>query len=233
MVLKKLHLFDLDDTLIETRPVYQKAQEIAIQMVFPELTSEQLAPRFKKIKFISKAFGSGLVEQYFQAFLVEETTLNSEQKEKALEDLVRIYFSEYWPAIKAKPGAKDWLRLLQSKGLNIGLISNGKVELQNKKLALTGLDEFFPEPVRWVSGAYPPEFKKPSTYMFEKALNHFGSTKEEAIYYGNITGDMLGANLTGMTSFLMGKVEEGLEKIAIADQTFTSWLDLIKEEGKC
>ncbi|MDX2472023.1 MAG: HAD hydrolase-like protein [SAR324 cluster bacterium] len=233
MFSKKLHLFDLDDTLIETRPVYQKAQEIAIQMVFPHLTPAELAPRFKKIKFISKAFGSGLVEQYFSAFLVEEIAMSIPEKQVALTDLVRIYYEKYWPAIKAKPGAKEWLRSLQAKGLYIGLISNGNVELQKKKLALTGLEGFFPESVQWISGAYAPEFKKPSTHMFEEALAHFCLKKEEAVYYGNITADMLGANLSGMSSYLMGKVEDGLEQIAIADKTFTNWCDLTQEGEKC
>lgn len=215
----RLHLFDLDDTLIVTRPAYLAAQDYALQTVFGV---EGLEPRRNRLRYISKTYGSSQVELYLDAFLWEEAASPAE-KQRWKEQWLAAYHERYWLGLTAQPGVAAYLQRLQGQGKFLGIVSNGGRATQDKKILATGLADFFPPEVRWVSGDFAPEHKKPSPYMIQQALTHFGLLPEQACYYGNIAEDMLAARLAGITALRLGAEEDHLPQVAKADQVFLEW----------
>ena len=83
----------------------------------------------------------------------------------------------------------------KKQGYMVGLITNGRHELQYAKLKLTGLLYVFDEIL--VSGDYPAE--KPEKELFLIACEKLGITPDEAVYVGdNRRNDVDGAKGAGM-----------------------------------
>ncbi len=223
----QLHLFDLDDTLIVTRPAYLAAQEFALQTVFG---LEGLEPRRARLRTLSKAFGSGLVEQYLDAFLWEEPTSPQEKKQQK-ETWLAAYQERYWAGLTSQPGVRDYLAGLQRRGKTLGIVSNGVRATQDKKIQAARLEEWFPPAARFVSGDYAPEHKKPSPYMIGQAMAHFGQTPDQACYYGNIAEDMISARMAGVRAIRLGAEEADLPPVAQADLVIRGWAEL--QEAAC
>ena len=87
------------------------------------------------------------------------------------------------------------LRRYKRRGLLVGLVTNGRHDLQYSKLALTGLQYIFDEIV--VSGDVGVE--KPDREIFEIACEKLGVSPEESVYVGdNRKNDVDGAHAAGM-----------------------------------
>ncbi len=224
----QLHLFDLDDTLIQTRPIYLAAQQAAIEQAFPHQSASEAQQRTARMAYLSKKFGSSLVDQYLDAFLHEESS-DIQQRQALKEQLLQVYSQEYWGKLKIQPQAIAWLERLQKEGRFLGLVSNGIPQLQAEKLKRTGLADWFPSERQWISGNFPPACKKPSPYLLEKALAYFQVAPQGAVYYGNIAEDVIAAHLAGMQCCFLGTPEPAAPALAQPDWSIANWAALLKE----
>ncbi|OGH00436.1 MAG: hypothetical protein A2600_05410 [Candidatus Lambdaproteobacteria bacterium RIFOXYD1_FULL_56_27] len=217
----KLHLFDLDDTLLQTRAAYYAAQEYAVDQLFEAKLLPGREEAYGQMRWFSKRIGSVDPAAYMTAFL-KNLDLYSQEN---LHYLLSCYKEAYWSDLKPYPGALAYLESLVVEGKRLGLVSNGKTSTQLKKVRSAGLERFFPAECRFISGDYDWDQKKPNPYMLELALERFGVTKEEAIYYGNTQDDVLAANLAGITSLLFGpeQIENNAPEIAKPDLQRTAW----------
>lgn len=219
----KLHLFDLDDTLLQTRASYYAAQEYAVDELWDQLVLPQREKAYKEIHWFSRRIGSVDPPAYMSAFL-RSWGIYSEAN---LHLLIECYRESYWGDMKLYEGAWAYLEGLKKEGKLLGLVSNGTSSTQHKKVTHTGLDHFFPAPARFISGDFEPRHKKPSPYMLERALEYFGVKPEEAIYYGNTQDDVLAANLAEVTSLWFGPEQPSSDapQAALADLRRATWLD--------
>ena len=220
-----LHLFDLDDTLIHTRSVYLAAQETALSQVFAGQSPAQHQARAERVKFLSRAFGSSRVDQYLDAFLLDESD-DPKQRDRLRLALKEVYTQEYWGKLNARDGAIAWLEQLKSKGKAWGLVSNGDPQLQEKKLQATGLSEWFPLEKRWVSGSFDPQLKKPNPFMIQEALKTLGYTAGQSVYYGNIPEDVIAAHLAGVQCCFLGALPPKLPPMAQPERVIQNWMEL-------
>jgi putative hydrolase of the HAD superfamily len=115
-----------------------------------------------------------------------------------VREAVRVY-REHDPAIKPFPEVAPLLSSFKGRYL-LGLVSDGYLDVQRRKLRALGLAEWFDVTV--FSDEWGREAWKPSPCAFQILLERFGHLPgEEAVYVGdNPAKDFLAARKAGMTS---------------------------------
>jgi putative hydrolase of the HAD superfamily len=108
--------------------------------------------------------------------------------------LMEEYFAHYSSQQRLFPGALDCLRKLGCI-IKLGIITNGFVDVQKKKLEKTGLAEL----VDAVLISEETGRIKPHPDVFRMALEQLGITPEEALYIGDsYASDIVGAESAGI-----------------------------------
>jgi len=109
--------------------------------------------------------------------------------------LVRVY-REHIPQIQPFPKVPALLQRLHHR-YHLGLISDGCLAVQQRKLAALGLSGYFDAVV--FSDEWGPEAWKPSPYPFQVVLERLGVEASRTVYIAdNPTKDFLGAHQTGL-----------------------------------
>ncbi len=222
-----LHIFDLDDTLINTRAAYYSAQEEAVRKVLPELTGAPLLSALQDLKWLCRVFGSGNTESYFAAFIASQPNLNATDTSSAAL-LTTVYQDAFQLNLRPLDRVRHYLKTLQTSGKQLALVSNGTKASQLKKLHLTGFADFFPDKQCFISETYLPSQKKPSPHMIELACQSVDIDPGRSVFYGNSAEDILAGNLAGVTTVLIGKdnsVDDTLPEIGQPDFRLDNWLD--------
>jgi len=221
----KLHIFDLDDTLLDTSFAYTTAQTTAIQEAFPELSEAETSRRLTHLRWLSKKFGTGNVLDYMRAFLISVND-PSIDIEKTLSLMQSVYNESYWSLLGCMDGAIDYLHTITGQGIRVALVSNGDPDIQRKKITRSKLDRFFADRYCYISGRFHFEQKKPSSFMVSKACQDVGFSPEQSVFYGNSINDILAGNLAGVTTALIGgsaSILADIPSIAIPDYVFQNW----------
>ncbi len=222
-----LCLFDLDDTLINTREAYTIAQEKAVRSVFNELTEVEFSTMLPTLQWLCKFFGSGNVEQYMQGFLTTYPSLSASQKTK--ETLLELYHQYFQETLHCFKGVRPFLKHLVENNYKLGIISNGIQTSQYKKLEITNLNFFFPSESCFISGNFKPEQKKPSPHMIQLACQVTGTSPKKAVFFGNTVGDILAGNLAGVSTIFFEKTSslpQNLPRINIPDIVLGDWQEI-------
>jgi FMN phosphatase YigB (HAD superfamily) len=199
-----LYIFDLDDTLINTREAYFSAQKTAIKEVLPELVNPSLADRLADLKWFCRIFGSGQPDNYFAAFVGSLPT-SSAAHEKTVTSLVEAYHTAFQSNLRCLDGAKPFLQSLIDQKKMLALVSNGKTASQLNKLQVTGLEPFFAESTRFISETVSPTLKKPSPHLLKIACLAVDTEPAHAIFFGNSPEDILAGNLAGVLPVFIGE----------------------------
>lgn len=221
----ELFIFDLDDTLINTRESYHLAQTKAVKETFPHLTPLELDSCLPDLKWFCNIFGSGNPNQYFSAFLENLPALfvNSDEN---LQSLLEIYHKQFWSRLTCFNNAQVFLNNLRGKTKTLAIASNGIADSQRKKLGLTGLNSYFNREHCFISGSYDSALKKPSPFLIQQACRKTGIPPDHAIFFGNTISDIVAGNLAGVTTVYFGpsKVDSSaLPNIANPDMTWEKW----------
>lgn len=121
---KRVVCFDLDDTLYKEIDFLKSAyQEIAISVGRPELLPQMI--------------------QWYEAGDNVFQKLNQYlNKETPVSDYLDIYRNHY-PAISLSDGVEDVLNELKSRGVVLGLITDGRSKSQRNKIRALGLEHWF------------------------------------------------------------------------------------------
>ncbi len=220
-----LHIFDLDDTLVNTRHSYAGAQEAAVRKEFPHLEKNALSFLLAELRWMCRIIGSGNVRQYFQTFLTGNPELST-NIDATVNSLVETYQSSFWSSFDCFEGVFPMLQRLSTLKKNLALVSNGKVESQRRKMDKTGLRSHFPAESCFVSGQFPANRKKPSPFMVDLACRNARVQPERSVYYGNTVEDMLAGNLAGVYTVLYGDASalpSDTPSIARPNMTLANW----------
>lgn len=202
LVDKQFHIFDLDDTLINTRWSYQQAQKAAIREIFPQTDSGQFEQLFQLLSWCCRQTGSGNSALYFDLFVRSAITDKAKWENSLLIALDR-YNEQFESNLKADTAAIKYLDKLWKLNKDVALVSNGDFKKQQRKLQLTELNRFFQKDQIYISSQYASNCKKPSPFMILEACKKINCDPEKAVYYGNTPGDIIAANLAGVCSVLI------------------------------
>ncbi len=223
-----LHLFDLDDTLINTRPAYHAAQEKAVRNVFPGLSNNNITENLSTLKWFCQLFGSGNVEAYFRAFLEIHPDLFN-ISDNIVASLLEEYHKEFQTQLRSFKGITDYLESLMAEKKVLALVSNGHHDSQTAKLKKAAIHSYFPEHLCFISGNFKPDQKKPSPYMIKSACQKTKILPQKTIFYGNVESDMVAGKLAKVSVVHFGGSTElpaDLPPIAQPDMSFLDWREL-------
>ena len=174
-MLKKIIIFDLDGTLLNTLEDLTYSTNFALeQFGYPILSVEKVRSYVGDgvNKLIERAIPNGIDNPNF-------------------EICVSLFKANYQNNMynKTKPysGIKELLSYLKNKGIKIAVVSN-KFDKAVKELC----EKYFPSMIDIALGENIKEGirKKPAPDTVYKVLEHFGMTSDEAIYIGDSEVDI-------------------------------------------
>ena len=197
-------IFDLDNTLVDHTGALRRGLELVCER-WPRLlrdhdfsTAHDAFERFNEALW--KIYATGAItpadirrlrfEQWFEYLGVDSTDGDVPE---ALEASAH-YMEQYQESTRAYDGVHAMLAALRSRH-RIGIISNGFVTAQSRKLIVSGLDDLIEVRV------YSEEVgvQKPHPAIFEEALRRLGVTAGDALYVGdNFANDIAGAARAGL-----------------------------------
>jgi putative hydrolase of the HAD superfamily len=181
--------FDLDDTLLDRRRSFeqfvrcqwerfsQRLDGVTLDryvQVLTELDRDGYAPR--------KGLFAGAIAEFGLASDLAEILLND-------------YRSGFPAACVLFPDARRTVEALRAAGLKLGLITNGSMRMQSRKLECLGLSALFDAIL--ISDA--EGISKPDPQIFHLAVERLGVRPDRAVFVGDHpTVDVAGARAAGL-----------------------------------
>ena len=180
-------IFDLDDTLYPERAyVISGFQAVAAWV------EEYIGiPRKQAFDELCQLFESGVRGNTFNCWLEK----HGFDPDSWVPQMVQVYRTHF-PSIAPYPEVPPLLQRLRSR-YRLGLVSDGYLEVQRKKLSALGLAPYFDAVV--FSDELGREAWKPSLRPFEICLKKLGVAGDEAVYIAdNPLKDFIGARQMGV-----------------------------------
>ncbi len=182
-------VFDLDDTLYPERKFVLSGFR-AVSRWVEQNTEISFTDAYGQLVHF---FEENLYGNTFDRFLEDHGMWSA----SIVQEMVGIY-REHHPEISSFPEVPDMLVRL-GKRFKIGLLSDGYLDVQQRKLDALGLEQSFNAVIfsdKWGKDAW-----KPNPYPFNVMLEIFGVRAAQAVYVAdNPVKDFLGARRAGMSS---------------------------------
>lgn len=183
-------IFDLDDTLYSEKQYVKSGYEAVAEF----LGSDDAANKLWKY-FLS---GKPAIDEY----LKEENLLNKKN------ECLKVY-REHIPNITLYSGVKELIDELSSKGIKVGIITDGRVQGQKNKIVSLGLDKMIDD-IIITDELGGEQFRKPNDIAFRIMQCRWRIPFEQMVYVGdNLEKDFQAPKQLGIRSLYL-KNEDGL-----------------------
>lgn len=183
-------IFDLDDTLYSEKQYVKSGYEAVAQFLGSEDAANQLWKYFLS--------GKSAIDEY----LKERNLLD--KKDKCLQ-----IYREHIPNITLYSGVLELIRELLSKGIRVGIITDGRVQGQKNKISALGLDKVVKD-IIITDELGGEQFRKPNDIAFRIMQCRWRIPFERMVYVGdNINKDFQAPRQLGMQSVYFDN-KEGL-----------------------
>lgn len=180
-------IFDLDDTLYPEREYVLSGFRAVARWAEQHLD----IPENQGFTELYDLYMAGVRGDTFDRWLAKHAI----SSENVMQSLVHVYRS-HQPTIHCCPGVPELLHSLHQH-FRLGLVSDGYLEVQQRKLAALEIIEHFDAIV--FSDKWGRESWKPSTRPFEEILAKLRVPPSAAVYVAdNPVKDFLGAQKVGM-----------------------------------
>lgn len=231
-------LLDLDDTLIKSNTLYDKA------LLY---VTKSLAKRFKldeKTFFNSVMDKEMIIQRSFPSVHTRHSRILTFRM--ALDEVVKVYdFSVlpdvedmYWgyflEHIELYDNVKTTLKFLRDSGVKIAIISDGALNLRIKKAKAAGLIPYIDQ----IFASEEVIFEKPFGALFTLALSRLEVEAKHTIMLGNnYKNDIRGAQLVGIRAGMFDPPEDGnpmgqdMQIRVIPDFVINDFAEIIDEMG--
>jgi putative hydrolase of the HAD superfamily len=189
MTLKSI-IFDLDETLTDRRATIDLFIERLIARYFPDTdedTQLMIAKRFKE----ADHNGYRDKQEVYQMLVERLQWVNP----PTADEYLSFFRKEIPLCIQPMDQLFPLLRELKSKGLKLGIITNGTVQVQEGKISQLGICEYIDSIVISEEAG----FKKPDPAIYMKALDRLKVLPSETWYVGDHPhNDIIGASQCGI-----------------------------------
>ncbi|NPA47929.1 MAG: TIGR02253 family HAD-type hydrolase [Thermococci archaeon] len=207
--------FDLDDTLIDTTELAERARRQAISNMIREGLPVSFEEAYGELMELIKEYGSNFPHHF--DYLLRRLDLQYNPKWVAAG--VIGYHNTKFTYLNTVRGVRKTLLKLREMGVKLGIITDGNPIKQWEKILRTDIDDYFDSVI--VSDFLG--VKKPHSKIFEKALSTCGVKAEESLMVGDrLYTDIYGAKQVGMTTvwFRYGRhANDDLDYLPYADFT--------------
>jgi putative hydrolase of the HAD superfamily len=204
MAMKKVVLFDLDNTLYEYEPVHKKSLEAVYRILSKEIKISK--KEFLRLFKISRAeIGRELAGTasshnrvlYFQRLV--EKSHNTIEPEVILK-LYNAYWDTFLKNIKLRKGVIQTLRKLKQLDIKTAIVSDLTTHIQLRKMSKLGITPY----IHILVTSEEAGSEKPNNVMFLLALNKLNVLPSEAVMVGdNPVNDIEGGNAVGLDTVLI------------------------------
>ncbi|MEQ1737830.1 MAG: HAD family hydrolase [Rhodoglobus sp.] len=211
-------LFDLDDTLFAHREAVDRGIETFIGSTGAPFDPTELS-RWRDLE-----------EHHYHRYLAGDLDYLGQRRERArgfaaaygvalerdrdAESWFEDYVGHYRAAWQLHADALPCLDELASRGIRLGIITNGDVDFQRVKIDRLGLASRFEHVV--ASGALG--FAKPDRRIFEQACSLFDVPVGDALYVGDrLLTDAVGAAEAGLTGVWLNRLGGSREELSVAE----------------
>lgn len=183
-------IFDLDDTLYSEKQYVRSGYKAVAKLLGDEALADRLWIYFKN--------GKPAIDE-----LLNELGC-VEKKAECLE-----VYREQIPEITLYDGVSELIQKLKSKGIKVGIITDGRVSGQKRKLQALGLDKLIDD-IIITDELGGTQFRKPCDIAFRIMQRRWGLPFEQMVYVGDNAGkDFQAPKQLGMRT-LYFENEDGL-----------------------
>ena len=184
--MKKLLIFDLDGTLIDTLEDLKNAVNYALKIrKYHERTKEQ----------IRRAIGNGVAKLIARS--IPDGEANKDYID-TLNDFKKYYASHSVDFTIPYSGVLEALINLKSQGYLLAVATNKLTEISRPLI-----EGFYPHIFDYIQGDEPNMERKPSPMMVTSLCQRFNVSKDEAFYIGDTDVDMETAVNSGVDFVLV------------------------------
>ena len=187
-------VFDLDDTLYDQRQHLAEAFR-SVGRLLEELfglNPEEVAGKLLRLARVEGSASGRLFDH-----LLEEYGIKPERG--IIGRMVSAFYAYKPSKLKPYRGVVETLQWLKKRGLKLGLLTDGRPELQRAKLKALGLEGFFDAIL--ITDEFGRDFRKPNSAAFLEIARRLNVKPEETAYVGdNPLKDFLGARKAGMAA---------------------------------
>lgn len=193
-------VFDLDDTLYNSTALSESARRAALKAMINEGLDIDLKKGYEDLMRIVKRYGSNYSE-HFNRFLEEKLGYVDY---KFLASGVIAYHNTKFAYIRPFDDTIPTLIELVKRKKKLGIVTNGVSVKQWEKILRLGLEHFF----EFVIISSEVKYEKPSSKIYEIALERLDLPPEEVLMADNKIEDLKGAKDVGMKTVLIARVKD-------------------------
>ena len=187
-------LFDLDDTLLDTNKLFTDQEEKFMEYCkncIPELDMKTFKEKFGEFNNLSFKLVGASPKKW--SYIVSEMV--KIYGEKSLVNGLQIFDEIYSSAPDIFEGVDDILRLYESVGIRLGLVTHAGAKWTDIKLDKHNLREYF-EHIEIID---VDEHKYKGPEHWQQAIDFFGVSPSNVMVTGdNVNGDILAAHSLGV-----------------------------------
>ncbi len=204
-------LFDVDDTLVDTRYAFSQAISAVAHVWLPELPQERHADVLARWR--SDPNG------HFRSYTRGEVDFETQRRRRADDvqvafggepfadasyaEWVELFWGTFTASFVPHADARAAVDALRAAGVRIGALTNAAQALQDAKLAQTGLGD-----VPVLVGVDTLGFGKPDPRAFAEACRRLGTEPTHTAYVGDeLEVDALGASAAGLVGVWLDRPE--------------------------
>ncbi|WP_307816119.1 HAD family hydrolase [Myceligenerans indicum] len=181
-------LFDVDDTLVDTRGAFARALDAVRERYLPAAGPERLDEMLHHwrsdpggwYRRYTRGETDHLTQRRHRAVLLHETFGGEPVTEALFEEWDELFWSTFEDSWTPFDDAAPALAAAREAGLRVGVVTNASVELQERKLASVGLGEL---PV--LVGVDTLGFGKPDPRVFAEGARKLGTDPARTAYVGD------------------------------------------------
>ena len=187
----KVVLFDLDDTLIDSRKAYRNAYRVLSERnpnVYQAENEEEIEDIYRFVFRINSAERNRAYPSLCERWGIDNAPPSA-------HDFREMWLMAYAANAAPFPWTREVLDSLHRKGIRVGIITNGNIHRQSRKLLFADLLGDFEDIIISASTGTA----KPSAAIFRLAAQRLGVRVQDCLFVGdNPATDISGAKSAGM-----------------------------------